>query len=53
MKRRLTFYLSGLAVLSLLLLGLGFYVFIVTEIPSVKGPEEPDEQTGEHDLRDA
>ena len=36
MKRRLTFYLSGLAVLSLLLLGLGFYVFIVTEIPSVR-----------------
>ena len=36
MKRRLTFYLSGLVVLSLLLLTLGFYVFLITEIPSVK-----------------
>jgi len=38
-KRRLTFYLSGLVLLSLFLVALGFYVFIVTEIPSVKALE--------------
>jgi penicillin-binding protein 1A len=35
-KRRIHFYLIILAILSLILLSLGFYVFIMTEIPSVK-----------------
>ncbi len=36
MKRRIHFYLISLVILSLVLLALGFYVFIMTEIPSVK-----------------
>jgi penicillin-binding protein 1A len=36
LKRRIHYYLIGLVMLSLVLLLLGFYVFIMTEIPSVK-----------------
>ncbi len=35
-RRRIPFYLSLLVVLSLLFMGVGFYVFLITEIPSVK-----------------
>lgn len=35
-RRGITFYLTILAILSVFLLALGFYVFIVNEIPSVK-----------------
>jgi len=35
-KRSITFYLTVLVILSVILLGLGFYVFLVNEIPSVK-----------------
>ena len=36
MKKRIHFFLISLVILSALLLLLGFYVFIMTEIPSVK-----------------
>ena len=36
MKKRIHFYLISLVILSVLLLLVGFYVFIMTEIPSVK-----------------
>ncbi len=35
-RRRIPLYLFGLVVLSLLFVGVGFYVFLITEIPSVK-----------------
>jgi penicillin-binding protein 1A len=35
-KRRVTFYLTCLVLASLVFLALGFYIFLVTEIPSVK-----------------
>jgi penicillin-binding protein 1A len=35
-KRRITFYLTCLVLASVVLLALGFYIFLVTEIPSVK-----------------
>ena len=35
-RRRIPLYLFGLVALSLLFMGVGFYVFLVTEIPSVK-----------------
>jgi penicillin-binding protein 1A len=35
-KRRIPLYLFSLVVLSLLFMGVGFYIFLVTEIPSVK-----------------
>ena len=35
-RRRIPFYLFSLVVLSLLFVGVGFYIFLVTQIPSVK-----------------
>lgn len=40
MKKRLHLYLFGLVVLSAVLLVLGFYVFLITEIPSVMALKE-------------
>ncbi len=40
MKKKLHFYLFGLVILSAILLALGFYVFIITEIPSVMALKE-------------
>lgn len=36
MKKRIQFYLFLFLALSLLFMGVGFYIFLVTEIPSVK-----------------
>ncbi len=35
-KKRIPLYLLGLVALSLLFVGVGFYIFLITEIPSVK-----------------